>query len=106
MSLGRDQILAALAGFQSREVDVPELGGKVRVRPVSIEAVARLHRAGAASHQLIAEAVCDDTGALLFGAGDAEAIGRIPAGVAQRLMEAINEVSGLTPKASDEAAGK
>ena len=44
MSKVKDRILAALQLFRPQPLDVPELGGTVYVRPLTVAGMARVHR--------------------------------------------------------------
>jgi hypothetical protein len=52
----RNSILAALEKFAPRPLDVPELGGTIWVRPLTVGGFARLHRHGEALRKVAADA--------------------------------------------------
>lgn len=105
-ALDRTSFLANGAGFTPRAVEVPEMGGTVYVRPVPIEAIVRLSKAGAASYLLLIDALCDEKGNRLLTAEDGDALGQMPAGVIARLITQAEEASGMTGDAARTAAGK
>lgn len=53
MSSTRDRVLAAIQAFRPRAVEVPELGGTIYLRPLTVAGFARLHR----NRALFADAV-------------------------------------------------
>lgn len=105
-NLTRDQILAAAAAPIVHAVDIPELGGQVWIRPLTVAQVMELSKAGAATDvealpRMIVMVVCDETGARLFTAADLPALADLPVGLASRIMQAIQRFGAM-----DAAAGK
>lgn len=109
-TLTREKILAAAKAFTPQPIEVPELGGTVYVRPLSLAGMARHlsepDRHGGAAMAMLLDCVCDETGARIFNRDDAVALAEMPENVARKLVEAINAASGLDAKAVDQAAGK
>lgn len=109
MSL-RDQILAATTQLKPRAVQVPELGGTVYVRPLSLGGVGRFRALvekdqARAPIALLVEGLCDETGKRLFTMEDEAVLSDLPGAAANRLLEEINEISGLGAKAAESASG-
>lgn len=111
---GRDKILAAAASLKTIEVDVPRLGGKVRLREMGAyekglledllngePADSRLPNARAF---YIMCSVVDDEGNLLFGKADLPALNRLPGLDASILCDKITELSLIGSKAIEDAA--
>jgi hypothetical protein len=44
VSTTRDRVLAAIQAFRPRPIEVPELGGTIYLRPLTVAGFARLHR--------------------------------------------------------------
>lgn len=122
MTLSRDQILAA-NDLEVREVDVPEWGGTVKVRPLNgaerdrFEASLRKERRRADGKEgtevvantdnmrakLVARAVVDDDGKRVFTDADINALGEKSALVLDRLFDVVSDLSGLSDTAAEEA---
>jgi hypothetical protein len=105
MSL-KDQILSS-DDRATEVVDVPEWGVKIALIAPSVAVRSKLIGDNSSDDDsfditklhvgmLIATAHDPDTGATLFDASDAEALGAKSAGVVQRLFEAAMRVSGLS----------
>lgn len=56
MSNTRDRVLAAIQAFRPRAVDVPELGGTIYLRPLTVAGFARVHRNRSACADAVANA--------------------------------------------------
>lgn len=103
--LSREQILAA-ADIRFEDVGVPEWGGTVRVKMMSglernrMETMLRDRRLDPDSADMraimVAMAVVDDAGALLFTPADIEALGRKSWVALERVAEAVARVNALT----------
>jgi hypothetical protein len=109
MSL-RDQILAASRKFKPAPVEIPELGGTVYVRPLSIGSVARLQVVqatdpGRASLFMIIESLCDEDGKRVLTADDEAAVLDWPVSVGETLAKAIMTQSGIDGKDAGDAEG-
>jgi len=114
--LNKDQILSA-DDSKTRDVDVPEWGGTVRVRGLSgierdeyeqemverrgkrVEANLRNARA-----RLVALCAIDEDGARLFTNSDVRALGAKSAAALNRVYEAASVLSGLTEDDLEELA--
>lgn len=112
--LNRDQILGALA-LKSEDVEVPELGGVVRVREMTAgeqEVYATLVQAENGGvdlrnyrAKLISCCACDASGNLLFAPGDVEALTRLAAEPIDRVWTAAARLNKLL-SGDMEALGK
>ena len=115
MTLTRDQILAA-DDLETREVEVPEWGGSVRVKSLSgrerdaWEASLRATRGNKTTAdtsniraKLVARALVGDDGQRLFSDRDIAALGDKSALALDRLFDVIAEMSGLSNKADEDA---
>ena len=107
MALTKEQILSITPKLQ--EVEVPEWGGSVFVRPVTLAEQAKLADLGvkyekesvvvrmkSITLQLVQWAVCDEDGHSLFEMKDIEALMNKSASAFLRLQDAILKFSGLT----------
>lgn len=117
MPLSREQFLSA-AVLPIEEVDVPALGGKVRVRGLTLaqrdeyEASVIDSRGKRISlnrenlrAKLIVRCVIDANGDRLFKDEDAPAVGHLPAAALEPLFEASQRLSGLSPSDVEDLAG-
>ena len=111
--LTKDQMLAVTPKLQ--EVEVPEWGGSVFIRPVTLAEQAKLADLGAKYEKglvtarmkgimlpLIQWAVTDSEGKALFEAKDLDALMNTPASALLRLQDAILKFSGLTEESRRE----
>ena len=111
--LTREQILTASPKL--KEVDVPEWGGSVFIRPLTIHEQAKLADLGTKHEKssvvdrmknctlrLMQWSVCDDRGNPLFEAGDLEPLMSKAASAFLRLQDAILALSGLTEESRKE----
>jgi len=111
--LTREQILTASPKL--KEVDVPEWGGSVFIRPLTIHEQAKLADLGTKHEKssvvdrmknctlrLVQWSVCDDRGNPLFEAGDLEPLMSKAASAFLRLQDAILALSGLTEESRKE----
>lgn len=116
MLLSKESILAA-QDIATKDVEVPEWGGSVRVRALTgterdafeqetvkrkgkdVETNLRNIRA-----RLVVLAVVDDTGARMFGYKDIEALGNKSAKALDRLFSVAMELSGISDADVDELA--
>jgi len=112
--LGRDQILGA-SDFETRDVECPEWGGTVRVRPLTavqrsliestmLEAnqTKRFDKVGKVAIQCVAWCVVDEQGERLFTEADVKALGEKSSAPILRLRDAIFELSGMSKGAVEE----
>jgi hypothetical protein len=101
MSLTKEQFLGARK-LAIEPLDVPELGGQVFVREMTAAERDRFEAAHIKAPfvnlraRLAAATLCDDQGALLFGPGDVEALGLIPARILDRVFPVASRLSGLS----------
>lgn len=114
MTLSKEQILAASAKL--KEVEVPEWGGSVFIRPVTLEEQGKLadlgvkHEKSSAAIRirhctlsLLQWTVCDEDGKQLFTAEDlAGLMSRSSASAFLRLQDAVLKFSGLTEESRRE----
>ena len=115
-ALTRDAILAA-DDLKSEEVDVPEWGGKVRVRALrgserdSYEQSLfvgqgedRKFTLANARAKLMVLCIVDDEGKRMFQDGEADLLGQRNAAVLDRLYDVANRLSGMGRGAVEAAA--
>lgn len=106
--LSKEQILGA-ARKDFKDVDVPELGGTVRVRGLSAAEFIEYEQAirdedfANLRARLVANAAVDENGKPLFTAADVRALGEKPAKPIDRLFRAIITLTGFTDDAVEEA---
>lgn len=105
-NITRDQLLGLASAPAVHAVDIPELGGQVWIRPLTVGQVLELSKGGATTDaealpRMIVMVVCDETGRRLFTAEDLPALADLPVALAGRIMQAIQAFSG-----ADAAAGK
>ncbi len=113
MTLTKQQILSTLPRL--KEVDVPEWGGSVFIRPLTIHEQAKLADLGTkyekssvvdrmknCTLRLVQWSVCDEQGNPLFEAGDLEPLMSKAASAFLRLQDAILALSGLTEESRKE----
>lgn len=121
--LSRAELLqkaAAMVGnWPTDELDIPELGGSVRVRGISgadrqqIVNKARIKkgpRKGEIDDEqfragMLAASLIDDEGAPLLQYDDLAVLSQLPAGLVDRVMGTVNRLSGFGEK-EEEALGK
>jgi hypothetical protein len=106
VTLNRDQILKA--GLTRESVEVPELGGAVLVRVLTLKEVGEIQAAQKAAPdplavypKLVALATVDDDGAPLFAGEDVKLIESLPWPAVNAIAVAIlriNRMSGDDPK--------
>lgn len=114
--LSRDAILAA-DDLPTRDVEVPEWGGTVRVKTLTGEerdafeaAIVRRNGRNVTQNlaniraRLVANTLVDEQGRRLFKFSDIEALGRKSALALDRVFTAASELSGLNPEDIDELA--
>lgn len=99
MSL-RDRILSATTAFKPVAVEVPEMGGTVYVRPLTLAASARFQalmskEPARGPVTLLIECLCDEAGNRLFKSEDEALLGEIPPSVAGVLGDVIIKASKL-----------
>src|SRR5512137_2674378 len=107
MTLTKQQILSTSPRL--KEVEVPEWGGAVFIRPLTIHEQAKLADLGTkyekssvvdrmqnCTLRLVQWSVCDEQGSPLFEAGDLEPLMSKAASAFLRLQDAILALSGLT----------
>ncbi len=114
MTLSKEQILAASPKL--KEVEVPEWGGSVFIRPVTLEEQGKLADLGAKHEKssaairirhctlsLLQWTVCDEEGKQLFTAEDlAGLMSKSSASAFLRLQDAVLKSSGLTEESRKE----
>ncbi len=118
--LARADILGA-PDLPTREVPVPEWGGVVLVRgltaaerdeyeisliDITASTTGRMvPRVDNMRAKLAARGIVDESGNRLFSEADIEVLGTKSATALDRVCDAIRELSGLGPKAAEEALG-
>lgn len=117
MALDKHAILAAVPKPTVKAVDVPEWGGEVYIRSLSVGEVDRYESAvnqwtkgNSPGHGcralLVAMGLCDESGKRLFTDADANGLSNHPDAVMQRLCTEIRVLSGMDPAQQDDAAKK
>lgn len=116
--LSREEILKA-EDLETRDVDVPEWGGAVRVRALSgtdrdaFEA-SKLERQADGTFgfsllnlraKLAARSIVDENGELMFNELDVGRLGQKSAAALDRVFQVASELSGLDKAAGDELEG-
>lgn len=110
--LTRDAILAQVS-LPSEMVEVPEWGGAVTVATMTGAArdeweqslVAGGRRLENVRAKLVAATVVDESGARLFSAEDAAALGRLSAAALDRVCQVAQRLNGLTSQQLEDAKG-
>ena len=113
MTLTKQQILSTSPRL--KKVDVPEWGGSVFIRPLTIHEQAKLADLGTkyekgsvvdrmknCTLRLVQWSVCDEQGNPLFEAGDLEPLMSKAASAFLRLQDAILALPGLTEESRKE----
>lgn len=112
--LTADQILTA-DDLDTKDVEVSEWGGSVRVRGLSgrerdrFEASLRDDRGETDTDniraKLVGRAVIDETGSRVFTDAQINALGEKSGAVLDRLFDEIRDLSGMTDEAAEKIAG-
>lgn len=118
--LGRTQVDAA-PDLKHIDVDVPEWGGTVRLAELSsrdrsiIEATTigvkgqavqiRIEAFKTLRERVVAAAMVDDQGIRLYKDTELDALGKKSGQVVERLFDIVQDLSGMTPKAAQDAEG-
>ena len=115
-SLSRDAFLRP-AAVEIVEVPVPEMGGSVYVRGMTARDRSRFETqfqlsSGKSSkkrmqeirERLVVACVCDANGELLLTEADIEAVGKQPAPVIERIVEAAQAVCGMSNRDVEDIA--
>ncbi len=96
------------------EVPVPEWGGSVYIRPMTVRelddysnAVVRAKEKGLPDFRsrLVAYCLCDEKGERLFSDADVDALSRHNAVVVNRLYEACDKLNDISPRKVEEVGG-
>lgn len=96
------------------EVEVPEWGGSVRLRPLTVteldeysNAIVRAKQNGLANFRsrLVAYCMCDKNGVRLFDEQHIEGIAKRNAVIVNRLYEACDRLNDISPRKVEEIAG-
>lgn len=114
--LTKQQILTA-KDIETKDVDVPEWGGTVRIRGLNgaerdefeqsmVERRGKRYEANLrnARARLVSLSVVDDSGSRVFTDADVKALGNKSAAALNRVYEAARDLSGLTEADVDELA--
>ena len=115
MTITKEQVLATRPAL--KEVEVPEWGGSVWIRPVTLGEQGKLANAGVKFEKadpsarlkgttvaLIIWVVSDENGNPMFAESDIPALMNQPATIFLKLQDAILELSGLTEASRAEIA--
>lgn len=99
MPLSREAILDAV-DYQPHEVEVPEWGGTVLIRPLTLGGRDLLERLWSAKDPLfrakvLALGIVGEDGKPLFTQADAQALAEKSASAAERVLDAILRESGI-----------
>ena len=110
MSKVREQILAALAKFQPKAIEIPELGGTVFLRPLTVAGMARVHAIQGKSPErmpsaMLIDCVLDEDGKQVFSAADEDQVNNLPGHVAGVLLKAIEDMSEMSADGTKDASG-
>lgn len=114
--LTKQQILTA-KDIETKDIDVPEWGGKVRIRGLNgaerdefeqsmVERRGKRYEANLrnARARLVSLSVVDDSGSRIFTDADVNALGNKSASALNRVYESARDLSGLTEADVDELA--
>jgi len=113
MILSRDAILAA-QDLKREEVAVPEWGGSVLVRTMTgaerdawEQSLANGGKIDVSNvrARLVAACTIDESGALLFSAADAQALGAKSGSALERVAKVAQRLNAITEEALEEARG-
>ena len=96
--------------FELIELEIPEWGGKVYLRPFSLEQRERLEVAqknpDATVHSLmgltVAMSICDEDGNLLFTPDDVDTLKQKSSKAIQDIFSSVTELNGFSDKNADE----
>lgn len=118
--LGRQQI-DAVSDLRTKDVEVPEWGGTVRLRELSskerslIEATTigakgqsvevRIEAFKTLRERMVVAALIDEDGNRLYKDNEAGFLGQKSGQVVERLFQTVQELSGMTPAAVKDAEG-
>jgi hypothetical protein len=104
VTLNREQILAVRAALPREAVDVPELGGTVYVRALTLKEVGDIQTAQKTltdpllmHPKLVILAIVDEAGAPLFGPADADAVASLPWPALKLMVDAIMRINRMGP---------
>jgi len=111
--LTREQILAA-NDMEYGEVDVPEWGGKVRIRTISSKARQDFQKmvgkdgkvAPDFMENLVVAAVCNEEGKPIFTPADVKALSEKSSIVIDRIFTEVCRLNGLSQEGRDEIKGE
>lgn len=88
--------------LKHEDLDVPELGGTVRLRELTtgeVEAIRAASKGGDVDMQqgsrLLAYAIVDGDGKRILGDEDVDVLKGLPLAVTQRLLRSLNKLNGL-----------
>lgn len=96
------------------EVEVPEWGGSVRLRPMTVteldeysNAIVRAKLTGLADFRsrLVAYCMCDSNGVRLFNEKDIQGLAKHNAVIVNRLYEECDKLNDISPRKVEEIAG-
>lgn len=109
--LNKDQILSA-DDFASRDVEVPEWGGSLRLRSLSARDRDHFEAQFAQSQdltnirsRLVVLAIVDEEGNRIFSDAEAKALGEKSGLVVDRLFDIVREMNGMDDEALGVAEG-
>jgi hypothetical protein len=110
VSVLREQVLAALSKFQPKAVEMPALGGTIYVRPLTVAGMARVHAMQTKAPDrvpalMLIDCLCDESGKRIFTDEDEQQVADLPGTIADQLLTVIGEMSDLSAKGTQGAAG-
>jgi hypothetical protein len=95
-SLNTSVFIRAISASERDAFEASCMAGKGKNRGVNMENV----RA-----RLLVKSICDETGKRLFADHEADALGNMPAKIADKLFSVAQKLSGLSPADVEEIAG-
>jgi hypothetical protein len=105
MTLTRDEIFARRATLPTEDVDIPEMGGTIRIRLLTlaeVEDVKRIQKNASDPIKIylpIVEKSCvNGDGTQLFVGEDVKLIGTLPWAAIERIVEASMKLSKMVPE--------
>lgn len=113
MPLTKDEILARRSSLPTEEVDIPEWGGSVRIRLLTlreVEDIMRIFRSDAggirAYYPVVEKSCVNEDGTQMFVGEDVKLIPTLPWGAVERIVKASMKLSKMLPEESANGAPK
>jgi hypothetical protein len=105
MPLTRDQVFALRASLPTEDVEVPELGGTIRIRLLTlaeVQAILQIPKTPAENAKMyvpIVEKSCvNEDGTQMFVGEDVKQIGSLPWGVIEAIVKAAMRHNKMAPE--------